>query len=1003
MEENVDVQFGEIQRETWLSDDEDPDESNSSLEGSGCDMNFEFGDGSDDMSDKSWGDVFRGDEQEGGIYENFDEDIPDETDEDPDETDLEDTSVVLEKLKDSEMPLYSSCKHSKLAAIVKLYNLKATNGWSDKSFTDLLELLKDMLPEDNVLPNHTYEAKKILRGIDMKYEKIHACPNDCILYRKDYANLTSFPVCKEWRYKKKEGILAKVLWYFPIIPRLIRLFANKEDAKLLTWHRTSKANDGKLRHPADGIDWKFIDEKYPEFGKESRNLRLALSTDGMNPFGNLSSQHSTWPVFLAIYNLPPYLCMKRKYLMLSLFISGPKEPGHDIDVYLEPLLDDLRLLWDKGIQVFDAYQNSYFNLKAMLLCTISDFPAYGNLCGHTVHGKEACPLCGEDVDSCYLKFSRKQAYTGCRRFLEHDHSYRRHQKAFNGKPEHRPPPKILTGHEVYQRVKDIKITYGKKGSKLASRGYKKISPLFEKLPYWRDLSIRHCLDVMHIEKNVCDNIINTLLNVPNKSKDNTTTRKDMVDMKIRPELAPQEKGTRSYLPPAAHTLSRKEKIEFCECLRGVKVPEGYSSNISTLVSMKDLRLIGLKSHDCHTLMQQLLVVAIRSILPKKVRYAITRFCFFFNAICNKVLDPTELESLQKLIVTSLCQLEMYFLPSFFIIMVHLTVHLVREIKYIGPVYLTYQYHFERLMKVYKDYTSNKYRPEGCIAERAITDEALSYCYTHLSNSELIGVPKNRHSEWMMGKGLRGHVRQDMTTEKWHIAHTYVLHNEDEVQPYIEEHMVSLREKHRNKTKKWISSEHNKTFRVWFKARVIEDLQQYPDCISSRLRRLCFGPKTFASSYSGYAIKGCTFYTREQDDMSTMQNSGVCVEAEAMHFASSKDKNPVLSKMHYYGVIEEIWELDYTDFVIPIFGCKWIDNNNGDRKDELGFTLVNLGKFGHKEDPFIIGTQAKQVFYVTDPSDKKWSLLYLSEGVSAHFRIVAMTMWYLRALILMYHG
>ncbi|XP_074299803.1 uncharacterized protein LOC141630971 [Silene latifolia] len=573
MEENVDVQFGEIQRETWLNDDEDPDESNSSLEGSGCDMNFELGDGRDDMSDKSWGDVFRGDEQEGSIYENFDEDIPDETDEDPDETDLEDTSVVLEKLKDSEMPLYSSCKHSKLAAIVKLYNLKATNGWSDKSFTDLLELLKDMLPEDhNVLPDRTYEAKKILRGIGMKYEKIHACPNDCILYRKNYANLTSCPVCKEWRYKKKEGIPAKVLWYFPIIPRLIRLFANKEDAKLLTWHRTSKANDGKLRHPADGIDWKFIDEKYPEFGKESRNLRLALSTDGMNPFGNLSSQHSTWPVFLAIYNLPPYLCMKRKYLMLSLLISGPKEPGNDIDVYLEPLLNDLRLLWDKGIQVFDAYQNSYFNLKAMLLCTIFEF---------------------------------RDAYTGYRRFLEHDHSYRRQQKAFNGKPEHRPPPKILTGHEVYQRVKDIKITYGKKGSKLASRGYKKMSPLFEKLPYWRDLSIRHCLDVMHIEKNVCDNIINTLLNVPNKSKDNTAARKDMVDMKIRPELAPQEKGTRSYLPPAAHTLSRKEKIEFCECLRGVKVPEGYSSNISTLVSMKDLRLIGLKSHDCHTLMQRI--------------------------------------------------------------------------------------------------------------------------------------------------------------------------------------------------------------------------------------------------------------------------------------------------------------------------------------------------------------------------------------------------------------
>ncbi|XP_074299841.1 uncharacterized protein LOC141631013 [Silene latifolia] len=501
-----------------------------------------------------------------------------------------------------------------------------------------------------------------------------------------------------------------------------------------------------------------------------------------------------------------------------------------------------------------------------------------------------------------------------------------------------------------------------------------MSPLFERLPYWRELSIRHCLDVMHIEKNVCDNIINTLLNVPNKSKDNAAARKDMMDMKIRPELAPQEDGLRTYLPPAAHTLSKKEKIEFCKCLHGVEVPEGYSSNISSLVSMRDLRLSGLKSHDCHALMQQLLVVGIRSILPKKVRYAITRFCFFFNAICNKINDPGELDALQNLIVTSLCQFEIYFPPSFFTIMVHLTVHLVREIKYLGPVYLRYQYPFERLMKVYKDYTSNRYRPEGCINERAIIDEALSYCYTHLSNSELLGIPKNRHSDWMMGKGLRGHVRQNMAIDKFHTAHTYVLHNEDEVQPYIEEHMVFLRTNHRNKTEMWITSEHNKTFRVWFKGRVIQDLKKYPDCISSRLRRLCFGPNTYASSYSGYAINGCTFYTREQDDKSTMQNSGVCLEAEAMHFSSSKDKNPVLCKMHYYGVIEEIWVLDYTDFKIPVFWCKWSQSKTDVRKDELGFTLVNLDKFGHKEDPFILATQAKQVFYVTDPLDKNWSVV-----------------------------
>ncbi|XP_074265102.1 uncharacterized protein LOC141587520 [Silene latifolia] len=662
VEEEIDVQSRaiEIDWETLPMENGIGSLDHSDWDTYSCDMNS-----TDEFDDNELETILRDRISEDNVEEdNPDLDLVDKDDilgedEDPDVTNLDDiTRIVLEKLKDSEMPLYKNCKnYTKLSAVVKLYNLKAKNGWSDRSFIDLLELLKDMIPEDNVLPNRTYAAKKILRGIGMKYVKIHACPNDCILYRKEYENLSHCPVCNEWRYKKKEGIPVKVLWYFPIIPRLRRLFANKEDAKLLTWHNSTKANDGKLRHPADGLEWKHIDAKYPEFGKEPRNLRLALSTDGMNPYGNLSSQHSTWPVLLAIYNLPPYVCMKRKYLMLSLLISGPKEPGNDLDVYLAPLIDDLRTLWDEGVEVFDAYQNSVFNLKAMLLCTISDFPAYGNLCGHTVHGKEACPLCGEDVDSCYLKFSKKQAFVGYRRFLDEDHFYRRQQKPFNGKPEHRPCPKILSRHDVYERVKDIKITYGKKGSKLASRGYKKMSPFFERLPYWRELSIRHCLEVMHIEKNVCDNIINTLLNVPNKSKYNTTARKDMMDMKIRPELAPQEEGVRIYLPSAAHTLSKKEKIEFCECLHGVKVPEGYSSNISSLVSMRDLRLNGLKSHDCHVLMQQLLAVAIRSILPKKVRYAITRFCFFFNAICNKVIDSAELDELQNLIVTSLCQFE----------------------------------------------------------------------------------------------------------------------------------------------------------------------------------------------------------------------------------------------------------------------------------------------------------------------------------------------------------
>ena len=93
-----------------------------------------------------------------------------------------------------------------------------------------------------------------------------------------------------------------------------------------------------------------------------------------------------------------------------------------------------------------------------------------------------------------------------------------------------------------------------------------------------------------------------------------------------------------FAPSISHNVNERE-IFFCHCLKNVKVPHGYSSNIKSLVFMNDLKLVGLKSHDCHVLMQQLLPVAFRNILSGKVRVAITRFCFFFNSICSKVSDP----------------------------------------------------------------------------------------------------------------------------------------------------------------------------------------------------------------------------------------------------------------------------------------------------------------------------------------------------------------------------
>jgi hypothetical protein len=174
-------------------------------------------------------------------------------------------------------------------------------------------MMKNMLPKNNELPASTYEAKKVVCPLDLEVQKIHACINDCILYRGDYENLNECPVCNALRYKirgdddpsddvegenPRKRVLAKVMWYAPIIPRLKRLFRNKEHAKLLRWHKEDRKSDGKLRHPADGTQWRKIDKEFKDFTGDARNLRFGLSTDGMNPFGEQSSSHSTWPVTL---------------------------------------------------------------------------------------------------------------------------------------------------------------------------------------------------------------------------------------------------------------------------------------------------------------------------------------------------------------------------------------------------------------------------------------------------------------------------------------------------------------------------------------------------------------------------------------------------------------------------------------------------------------------------------------------------------------------------------
>lgn len=599
--------------------------------------------------------------------------------------------------------LYPGCKKiSRISFIIQLLHLKVYNKVSNKTIDMMLRLMKLSLPDGETLPSSYYEAKKSLRDLGLGYECIHACKYDCILFWKENGNVETCPTCGTSRWKVNDGIgkkiPQKILRYFPLIPRLQRLFMSQKTSKKMVWHKEKRIDDDYMRHPADSLAWKDFDSKFPWFANDPRNVRLALAADGFNPFGNLSTTYSMWPVIVAPLNLPPWDCMKQPFFMLSLLIPGKKSPGKDIDVYLQPLIEELKKLWVEGIETFDVSYKKKFQMHAAVLWTINDFPAYGDLSGWSTKGYMACPVCNDQI--CSQGLRNKVCYMGHRRYLPKDHAWRRSRK-FNGKREDSEAPRELTGEDVLMQLGRLEdLTPGKHGNRKRKRKPEELNwtkfSIFFNLPYWSKLKLRHNLDVMHIEKNICESILGTLMSIDGKTKDTVKSRQDLEDMNIRKELHLIKRSDGKYVKPAAcYVMKKKERQDFCEFLKSIKFPDGYASNISRCVSSSDQKISGLKSHDCHILLQRLLPVGIRGSLNNEVSDVIAELGHFFQRLCCKKLKKSELEKMREDICLILCKLEKIYPPAFFDIMVHLPIHLPNEALIGGPVQFRWMYPIER--------------------------------------------------------------------------------------------------------------------------------------------------------------------------------------------------------------------------------------------------------------------------------------------------------------------
>ena len=120
-----------------------------------------------------------------------------------------------------------------------------------------------------------------------------------------------------------------------------------------------------------------------------------------------------------------------------------------------------------------------------------------------------------------------------------------------------------------------------------------------------------------------------------------------------------------------------------------------------------------------------------------------------------------------------------------------------------------------------------------------------------------------------------------------------------------------------------------------------------ELVSDTLKWIADGPCHYVMKYHGYVIGRSLYNTEECDDLQATQNSGVNIVATTMKIASAKDKNLVFKELSFYGDITEIWDLNYTMFRIPIFKCDWVENKNGIKIDDLGFTLVDFSRVAHK--------------------------------------------------------
>jgi hypothetical protein len=337
------------------------------------------------------------------------------------------------------------------------------------------------------------------------------------------------------------------------------------------------------------------------------------------------------------YNLPPNKCLKEGFIFLAPVIPGPKDPKKQMNIFLCPLMKELKELW-QGVDAYDSYLKCQFNLCVVDLWSIHNYLAYGKFVGWCVHGRLNCPVCMDKSDAFKLQHSRKVSFFDChQRFLPLSHEFRGDKESFQKcKSIRKGSPKRKLREHIVKMLGELKESqnggfkgYGKK------RNWTQKSCLCE-LPYAKALILPQNINLMHQEHNVAESIISMCFDVTGFSKDNINARKDLASLCNRPSLEPKinAKGNpkRPWTPYCPKPAERKKVLRW---LKKLKFLDRYASNIKQVVNVSTGKLNGLKSHDYHIIIERLMPVMFHGYFDVDLWKIFAKLSYFYRQICAK--------------------------------------------------------------------------------------------------------------------------------------------------------------------------------------------------------------------------------------------------------------------------------------------------------------------------------------------------------------------------------